>query len=264
VFARRPAPVRVTWLGYPDTTGLAEIDYRLTDACADPQGATERFHVEQLVRLEHGFLCYQPPPDAPAPAASARRGAVTFGSFNNAAKVSPAVLRLWAQVVASVPGSRLVLKAQAFAARGARDHIASAFAAAGGDAKALTLLEPAAAEAEHLGFYREIDIALDTYPYHGTTTTCEALWMGVPVVTLAGPTHVSRVGASLLSAAGLPELVARTPEEYVRKAAELARDANRLGTLRAGLRDRLRASALLDAAGFTRALEAAFETLARR
>jgi predicted O-linked N-acetylglucosamine transferase (SPINDLY family) len=266
LFARRPAPVQVTWLGYPNTTGLAAMDYRLSDADADPEGEAEPRHTEKLVRLAHGFLCYGPSPDSPEPSEppAARTGRVTFGCFNNLAKVAPEMLAWWAQLLAAAPGARLVMKAHGLASENARRRLRERFSALGVEDGRLELLGPEESHARHLARYGEVDVALDTYPYHGTTTTCEALWMGVPVVTLAGRNHVSRVGLSILKRVGLPELVAGTPEEYVHKALELAGDAARLRELRAGLRARMRASPLLDAPGFTRELEAAYRDMWRR
>ena len=264
LFARRPAPVQVAWLGYPNTTGLAQMDYRLTDAVADPPGDADRLHTEKLVRLPDGFLCYQPEaggpePGAPPSAAGGRTpGRITFGCFNNLAKVTPEMVALWSRMLAAVPGSRLVMKAHALGSASARRRLEEQFAAGGIAAERLTLLGPEDSAVSHLARYREVDIALDTYPYNGTTTTCEALWMGVPVVTLAGPTHVSRVGASLLKFAGLDELVASGPEDYAARAIALAGDGGRLGTLRAGMRARLRASPLMDAARFARSVESAY------
>jgi predicted O-linked N-acetylglucosamine transferase (SPINDLY family) len=264
VFARKPAPIQATWIGYPNTTGLSTIDYRLTDAIADPPGATEAFHVEKLARLAGGFLCYRPPEHAPGPGEppALLNGAVTFGSFNTLPKVSDEMVALWAQMLKAQRGSRIVLKSFGLAAQSARDRVHGLFASQGIDRTRVTLLAPEASSGRHLERYQEIDIALDTFPYNGTTTTCEALWMGVPVVTLAGKTHVSRVGASLLSAARLPELVAETPDEYVAKALKLAGDLQRLRTLRSALRDRLLDSRLLDAKGLTRELEGHYVRMA--
>ncbi len=261
VFARKPAPVQVAWLGYPNTTGLAEMDHRLTDGIADPAGEADRFHTEKLLRLPDGFLCFAPDADSPEPGElrALAAGRVTFGCFNNLAKVTPEMVALWSRLLGAVPQARLLLKAHALGNDSARRSLHAQFAAHGIDAARVTLLGPEESPAGHLGRYREVDIALDTFPYHGTTTTCEALWMGVPVVTLAGGTHVSRVGASILKRAGLDELVAATPEDYVAKAAALAADPKKLGALRQGLRARLRASPLLDAAGFARSVEAAYQ-----
>jgi tetratricopeptide (TPR) repeat protein len=265
LFARKPAPIEVTWLGYPNTTGLPAIDYRLTDPVADPSGDADRLHSERLVRLACGFLCYQAPADAgpvaPLPALGA--GHVTFGSFNNFAKLSPATIALWARVLGEVPGSRLLLKAPQFKDRSTRERAAAAFAAAGVAAGRLEIMPPHMATAGHLSQYARVDIALDPLPYNGTATTCEALWMGVPVVTMRGNRHAARVGASIMTAIGLERLIAATPDDYVAAAAGLARDLDELAALRAGLRDRMRASPLCDGAGFAHAVEAAFRTMWR-
>jgi predicted O-linked N-acetylglucosamine transferase (SPINDLY family) len=260
---RKPAPVQVTWLGYPDTTGLREVDYRLTDAYADPVAQTDRFHTEKLVRLEHGFLCYRPPEDSPQPGTvpSLSSGRVTFGCFNNLAKLTPEMIALWSRLLGRVPGSRLMLKAYGLSAASARHDFAARFAAHGVGPAQLVLNAPEPLHAGHLAKYNEVDVALDVFPYHGATTTCEALWMGVPVVTLAGTTHVSRVGASILNRAGLGDLVARSPEEYLETACALASDVGRRGLLRKGLRDRLTRSPLLDAVVFTRGVEAAYREM---
>ncbi|SEC96814.1 Predicted O-linked N-acetylglucosamine transferase, SPINDLY family [Rhizobiales bacterium GAS191] len=265
LFARKPAPLQVTWLGYPNTTGLPAIDYRLTDAIADPPGDSDRLHSERLIRIERGFLCYRAPANAdevaPLPAPGA--GHVIFGSFNNFAKLSPATVTLWARLLHEVPGSRLLLKAPQFKDRGTRVRAAAIFAAAGIAAERLELVPPLSTTEEHLALYARIDIGLDPLPYNGTTTTCEALWMGVPVVTMRGDRHAARVGASILTAIGLKPLIATTPDDYVAIAAGLARDLNLLAALRAGLRDRMRTSPLCDADGFACEVEAAFRTLWR-
>lgn len=265
VFARRPAPVQVAWLGYPNTSGLATMDYRLTDADADPPGETDASYSEKLVRLPGGFLCYAPPREAPAvaPPPCLQSGRVSFGCFNNLAKLTPGMIRLWARLLAAVPGARLVIKAQALRAASARGSLAERFLAEGVAASSLVLFAGEPAVGAHLGRYAEIDIALDSFPYNGTTTTCEALWMGVPVVTLAGKTHVSRVGASILNRVGLPELVAPSPDEYLQRALALAREPRRLSELRMQMRARMETSPLLDAAGFARAVENAYRYCAR-
>jgi predicted O-linked N-acetylglucosamine transferase (SPINDLY family)/predicted SAM-dependent methyltransferase len=264
LFANKPAPVQATWLGYPGTTGLAAIDYRLTDAHADPAGASEAFYTEELVRLPAGFLCYRPPVDSPAvaPPPSERGGAhfpgVTFGSFSYLGKVMPSMIELWARLLAAVPEARLMLKSYGLSAASARAELTGRFARHGIGAERLVLLPPEDGMAAHLARYGEVDIALDSFPYNGTTTTFEALWMGVPVVTLAGQSHAARVGLSILSRLGLGELAAASAAEYLDKAVALARDAPRRGELRRSLRARLQASPLLDGAGFTRGLEAAY------
>jgi predicted O-linked N-acetylglucosamine transferase (SPINDLY family) len=260
VFARRPAPVQMTWLGYPDTTGLASIDYRVTDGIADPPCADVR-HTERLVRLPPPFLVYQPPVDAPAVAARDEAADVVFCSFNTLQKVNDAVIALWSRVIKAVPGSRMLIKGgRLLDEPEAAQRLRNAFAAQGIDAARVELYGWIENRAEHLALYGRADVALDTFPYHGTTTTCEAMWMGVPVVTLAGEAHMSRVGASLLTAVGLGELVAGTADEFVDIAVSLARDATRRRAQRAALRPRMAASKLLDHAGFTRNLEAAMRT----
>jgi len=269
LLARRLAPVQVTYLGYPDTTGLAEVDARIVDEVTDPcpvegSAAGDRA-TERLVRLPRCFLCYRPPSaaDAPEPGhpPSVARGCVRFGSFNAAPKVSDGLLALWARVLRAVPGSRLMLKNRALSSEKRRGEVLAVLRAHGVEPERVELVGWRATAGGHLASYAEVDVGLDAYPYCGTTTTCEALWMGVPVVTLAGVAHVSRVGASLLSAAGLPELIARDEDEYVRLASGLAGDAARLAALREGLRDRVRASSLCDGPGACRAFEAALRAL---
>ena len=194
LFAGKPAPVQVTYLGYPNTTGLNAMDYRLTDARADPEGDGEAFHSETLVRLSGGFLCYRPPDDAPA-VAPPNNGPVTFISCNNLAKVTPPVVAAWAALLARLPDCRLALKAKALGDAGARRRMAERFADHGVAAGRIDLMGWVET-GSHLGVYGGADIGLDTFPYNGATTTCEALWMGVPVVTLAGDRHAGRVGAS--------------------------------------------------------------------
>jgi predicted O-linked N-acetylglucosamine transferase (SPINDLY family) len=260
VFARKPAPVQVTYLGYPDTTGLRTMDYRLTDAYADPPGETEPYHSEELVRLARCFLCYRPATESPEvgelPALAA--GTVTFGSFNSFAKVTEEVMGAWSRILLAVPESRLVLKAKGLGQAEARERAGEVFERHGIAPQRVEMTGQSESFVEHLRAYQCVDIALDTFPYNGTTTTCEALWMGVPVITLAGRSHVWRVGMSLLSNAGLPELIAATLDDYVAAAARLAGDVDGLRQMRRGLRQRLGASALTDAAGFTRRLEEAY------
>jgi protein O-GlcNAc transferase len=260
VFALRPAPVQVSYLGYPNTTGLPTIGYRLTDAIADPPGESDALFVERLVRLPDGFLCYRPDPDPPAVAEPPllANGRPSFGSFNVLSKLSKTTLALWGRLLARVPGSRLVLKTRGLADQEARRHILESLGRHGVEAGRVLLLPPEPQHAAHLARYAEVDVALDTTPYNGTTTTCEALWMGVPVVTLRGERHSARVGASLLRRTGLEELVAETAEEYVEKAAALAGDPQRLRELRAGLRARMLASPLMDGKRIARTIEDAY------
>jgi protein O-GlcNAc transferase len=260
VFARKPAPVQITWLGFPATTGLSAIDYRLTDAWADPPGSADSHCTEKLIRLPKTAWCYQPLFEAQGnplpPSQRSGNSAITFGCFNNFLKLNEPMLQLWAEILHRVPGSRLMLKSVSYSSDAFRISTLRSFAAMGLPVDRVDLLGWSDSSASHLTEYDRIDIALDTFPYHGTTTTCEALWMGVPVITLAGTTHLSRVGVSLLSNAGLEDLIAGSRESYVDIAVALAEDAQRLDHLRKTLRERLMNSPLMDAVGFTREVEA--------
>lgn len=262
VFTRRPAPVQATWLGYPNTTGLATIDYRLTDAIADPEGQ-DVFYTEKLLRLDGCFLCYQPtanaPPIAPLPAADA--GHVNFGSFNNLAKINSRVIELWSELLKAFPAARLIIKNPSLTDPPTRERYQELFAARGQGSERVELLGHTATREEHLALYNRVDIALDTFPYNGTTTTCEALWMGVPVITLAGENHAGRVGASLLNAAGFAEWIAETPSEYIAIAAKLTADTGGLENIRAGLRSRLAGSLLCDGKSFATRMESAYRKM---
>jgi predicted O-linked N-acetylglucosamine transferase (SPINDLY family) len=261
VFAQKPAPIQVSYLGYPNTTGMATIDYRLTDAWADPPGAADALHTEKLIRLPAGFLCYSPPKDSPAVGtlpSLARGGAISFGSFNNLAKLTAEAIELWSRILGAVPGSRLLIKNRVSADPKIAAAIVNAFGRHDIDRDRIDVRAPLPTMTEHLQAYGEIDIALDTFPYNGTTTTCEALWMGVPVVALAGNTHAARVGVSILQQVNLSELIAISAEQYVQTAVMLASDSSRLQTMREGLRNRLAASMLLDAAQITGEIESAY------
>lgn len=264
--AERPAPLQLTWLGYPASTGMAAIDYRLTDAVADPEGRAEALWSEKLLRLPGGFLCYAPPAGSPevGPPPVQADAHVTFGSFNNLTKLQPAVLRAWAALLRAVPGSRLLLKSSRLDAAASRARVRDELAALGVAAERVEVLARLPENAAHLAAYGQVDIALDPFPWNGTTTTCEALWMGVPVVVLAGDRHAGRVGASMLSRLGLEELVAGNADDYVEKAAALAAEPERLARLRGELRGRLLASPLCDAAGFARSVEAAYREIWQR
>ena len=263
VLARRVAPVQVTYLGYPNTTGLAAVDYRVTDARADPPGQADRVHVEKLVRLPQAFLCYAPPENVGdvSPSPERRNGFITFGSFNNFAKLSPTVIGLWAKILAAVPGSRLMIKTQGLQDPGLRALFVSLVERAGVDRQRVSIVNPTQSHREHMDAYAQMDISLDTFPYHGTTTTLDALWMGVPVVTLAGDRHASRVGLSILAAVGLTELVAHSPDEYVAIAVGLAANPAKLEELRRGLRARVAQSALTNGKAFTADLEHAYRDI---
>jgi predicted O-linked N-acetylglucosamine transferase (SPINDLY family) len=259
VFARKPAPVQVTGLGYPGTTGLDFIDYRLTDAASDPVGTTERFHSERLVRLPGGAWCYQP---GETPDVSIHRdGGIVFGCFNNFSKVTGPMLGIWCQILHATPGSILLLKSFALSDDSTNRRIREFFRCAGIDPDRIELLGHLPERKSHLSLYSRVDVALDTFPYHGTTTTCEALWMGTPVITMEGSVHASRVGVSLLSQIGFAEWIARCPVEYLQKAVALASDRSRLEGIRAALRERMKASPLMGSARFTREVEDAYRDM---
>ena len=266
VFARKPAPVQATWLGYPNTTGLDVIDYRITDAVSDPAGQTEAWYSEKLIRLPETFSCYQPSVDVPdvSMLPALKNGYITFGSFNHFAKINPAVLDLWARLLGRLPSARLFLKVRSLADPETAAYVLEAFARRGIGEDRVALRSDELSVAAQLGLYQGVDIALDTSPYNGTTTTCEALWMGVPVVTLAGLTHVSRVSASLLTHLGRPEWIAHSEDEYIEKCAGLAAALPYLAELRASQRERMRLSPLCDAARFTAHLETAYRDMWRR
>jgi predicted O-linked N-acetylglucosamine transferase (SPINDLY family) len=261
-FTLRPAPTQVTWLGYPDTTGLSQMDARITDAIADPPGPSDLMHIEKLIRLPECFLVFKAI-DAPDVVARPSDAPVVFGSFNNVQKYSRRTLGLWASILAAVPESRLVLKGMAFANDYVRGRFTERLAKAGIDPARVEPRAPLAKTTDHLAAYGDIDIALDTLPYNGTTTTCEALWMGVPVVTMRGDRHCARVGASLLNAVGLADLVAEDESGYVARAVALAGDHARRAHLRGALRAMMGTSPLCDARRFTAKFEEALIRLAR-
>src|SRR5439155_17749019 len=216
-FARKPAPVQMTYLGYPNTTGMAAMDYRITDALADPVGVADALHSEKLIRVEGCFLAYTLLDELP-PVPSRDAGPVTFGSFNHLSKISPTTLRLWADVLAAVPQARMIIKATSLGDGPTRTLAAERFAKLGLPMDRVELLGPGRTQEEHLRTYARIDVALDTFPYNGTTTTCEALAMGVPVVSFHGRHHGSRVGLSILSAAGLSDWTTDDPKRFVEAA----------------------------------------------
>ncbi len=256
-FARRPAPVQVTFAGYPGTTGLSAIDYRLTDRYLDPEG-TDSCYAETSVRLDT-FWCYEAPDESPAltelPALA--RGHVTFGCLSNFCKVNAQVLALWGQVLRQVEGSHLVLLAPAGSCR------AWAVEQLGVAAERVTFLDMQP-RAEYLAQYQAIDVGLDTFPYNGHSTSLDSFWMGVPVVSLIGQTVVGRAGLSMLSNLGLTELAAESPADFVRAACRLAADLPQLALLRASLRSRMTASPLMDAPRFARSIETAYRQMWRR
>lgn len=262
VFARRASPVQVTWLGYPDTTGLEVMDYRVSDAIADPPGFDE-YYCEQLVRLEGCFVCYSPSTDAPEPLPSPviENGFVTFGSFNNLSKITDEVIKAWSDILHRVPDARLFIKNPGLADNVVRARYLSAFVQQGINNERIDLKGLSPTTKEHLAEYGNIDIALDTFPYNGTTTTCEALWMGVPVLTFIGNNHAGCVGASLLSAAGMSDWVSVSLAAYVNNAVNLADDRELLVQKRAILREKMAGSVLCNGGRFARIFENACRSM---
>ena len=254
VFARKPAPVQVTYLGYPGTTGMPQMDYRITDALADLPGASEANYREQLLRLPHSVWCFAPPLHMPevGPLPALAAGHITFGSLNSAFKLTPQLVTLWSRLLLALPQSKLLLAG--VPAGVARARISREFELNGVD-PAMLEFHGYLPWGDFWALHGRIDIALDPFPCNGGATTCETLWLGVPLVNLAGAAFVSRAGLSILTTIGLPELVAHSEDEYLRIALDLAHDQTRLAQLRAGMRERMRASPLLAAAAFTRDLE---------
>ena len=261
-FARKPAPVQVTWLGYPGTTGLTAMDYRLTDPYLDPPG-TDELYTEQSLRLPRCFWCYQPPyatPEvSPLPGAIAG-GRITFGCLNTFRKISEPILRTWCALLRRVPDTRLLLHGPEGSHR---QRVRDLVAAENVDPGRLEFVGRVSPE-EYFRLYHRIDVGLDPWPYSGGTTTCDALWMGVPVVSLIGQTAVGRESFSILSNAGFAHWAAQDPAQYVDLAADLARDLDRLCEIRRTLRTRLRQSPLMDAAGFAHDIEAAYRLIWRQ
>jgi len=262
VLAMRAAPLQVAWLGYPSALGLKSISCRMLDAWSSPLGVEGDPMAHGIAQIDGCFLAYDPLADDPLPPRNARQHApVTFGCFNDASKWNPIMLDQWGRLLHEVAGSRLLLKARALECTEVRGWVHAEFAARGIGRERLELRGFVGSQAAHRAMYADVDIALDTFPYHGVTSTCEALWMGVPVVTLSGESHASRAGTSLLHAAGHPEWVAASFEEYRGIAGSLAADRKRLALLHAMLREPLCGSQLFDTRGFARRFESALHRI---
>jgi protein O-GlcNAc transferase len=264
-FARKPAPIQATYIGYPATTGMSSIDYRLTDTYVDPPGMTEQFNVEHLWRLPEIYCCYRAPENSPnvidhPPALD--NDHVTFGCFNNFAKITDQAIAVWARILDKTPSSRLMLKITGIEDPQFRSEVESRFAGLG---IAESRLKFIGHQRENpLDLYNQVDIALDPVPYNGCTTSFDALWMGVPFITLAGTNSLARVGVSILSNAGLPELIADSEEAYIQIASGLALNLQKLVDLRSGLRERIEQSRLMNASHLTRQLEQAYREMWQR
>jgi predicted O-linked N-acetylglucosamine transferase (SPINDLY family) len=266
--ACKPAPVQATWIGYANTTGLPSIDYRITDEVADPRNTRQRF-AERLVRMPTPccFLCYTPNPDMPqvSKLPALKNGFITFGSFNALGKVNDQVIDLWSEVLLAVPNSRMLMKCKHFATEEIAQRFRDKFKRNGIDESRLTMMAMVPSIAEHMQLYSEIDLAIDTFPYAGTTTTAEALYMGVPVVTYyrgKSPIHAQNVGASLLHRIpGLDAFVAKSRVDYVDVCRKWAADLPALAKVRDNLREDMRASPLCDGDKFCRLLETMFKDM---
>jgi predicted O-linked N-acetylglucosamine transferase (SPINDLY family) len=261
VLAYKPAPIQVTWLGYPDTTGMSQVDYRITDSIADPPGS-EKFYSEKLYNLPDGFLCYGPGETIPPviPLSATQKGYITFGAFNDSFKINPVVIDMWVRILKATPDSRLVLKCKSGRDVGFRQRYLKQFEKAGISGERIAICGWKSLTT-HLKIYNQIDISLDTYPYNGTTTTCQSLLMGVPVITLVGEAHMSRVSLSILTRLGLEFFAASTPDEYVSKATALAANPEALAKIHAQVRARMAFSPLCNKELFTRNIEQAYRQM---
>ena len=252
ICAARPCPVQMTFLGYPCTTGLSRIDHRLVDDITDPAPAADAFSVEGLLRVPRCLWCFRPSDDAPpvSEAPVKRKGHATIGCFNNISKITPEAVRAWAEILRRAPGTTLLLKNRCLHEPQTLAWFRAQFDALGVDGSRIESVPYTKTIADHLKVYEQIDFQLDTFPYNGTTTTCESFWQGVPVVAVEGRVHAARVSMSLLRAVGLDELVAPDVEGYVRRAVELAQDPERIASMRASMRDRMNAGPLRDETGY--------------
>jgi len=263
MFAYKPAPIQVTWLGYPNTTGLSAIDYRFTDDIADPVGDADNLHSEKLIRLPNGFLCYQGNELAPMndTLPSLEKGYITFGSFNNLSKITHETIEAWVKVLQSVSNSHILLKSKQFSDAKIKLKYLDIFKQEGISKERIELYSQLPKTEDHLALYNSIDVGLDPFPYNGTTTTCEALWMGVPTITMSGDRHSARVGASIMNHIGLKEFIAFNVDEYVDIAVKFAKNVDYLAKLRGGLRRKMQYSALCDNKTFASNIEQAYKTM---
>jgi len=258
IFSQKPAPLLMSYLGYPFSTGLENIDYRIVDEYTDPIGLTEHLHTETLIRIKNSFLCFQPPKQnitiEKNPPLN-KNNHITFGSFNNLNKLSGTTIELWSIILKTVPNSKLALKSSQSLPSLLKEHIIAQFQTHEISIDRLIILNYDTQQNEHLEKYNKIDICLDTYPYNGTTTTFEALWMGVPVITLSGNAHLSRVGNSILQNMELSELIANSPEEYLNIAVALSKNKDKIQNYRHSLRDKLMSSDLTNEMSFSKKID---------
>ncbi len=259
VFAHKPAPVQATWMGYPDTSGMQAIDYRFVDELMCPMGKIDELNSEELIRLPYGYFCFEPRTDAPdvVDTPVKKTGRITFGSFNDLHKINTEVIALWSEILNNVPNSHLLFVGKAFVEVSAKKYFLELFSKHGVEAERIEMITKVPLH-DYLALYGRIDIALDSFPYNGHTTTCDSLWMGVPVITLQCRPNCCRVGGSILTRIGLQDLIAENKQEYVNKAVALAENHDRLALLRAGMRDRILASSLCDVKAFAKSIEDAY------
>jgi len=264
VFARKPAPIQVGYLGYPSTTGLPAIDYRIVDAVTNPPGEPG-CHTEELVRIPDVFCCYLGPPHLPLESAppSQRAKSITFGSLHKLEKLNDKVVDLWCQILKDMPAARLLLGRDTLQGK-TTERLLARFRQRGIDPSRILLRQANSFSFQHMQLYDEMDVSLDTFPWSGHTTACESLWMGVPIVTLRGPRFAGRMVASVLTCLGLADLIAETSEEYRRLALKLANDLPRLANLRGRLRSMMVQSPLCDGVGFAKKMEDAYRWMWRR
>ena len=264
VFAQKPSPIQVTWLGYPNTTGLSAVDYRFTDIIADPIGDADNLHSETLLRLPNGFQCYQGNEKIPVGIDLLQKNhkSITFGSFNNVSKLTLEVIKTWSKILHAVPTSRLILKFPKLDTNTTYYH--ELFIKEGIAKKRIEFYQRSPSIEEHLALYNIIDISLDPFPYNGTTTTCDALWMGVPVITLLGDRHVGRVGASILTNVGLTDFIAHDINAYIELAVKMSANTSYLKEISVGLRERMQNAPICDAISFTSDVETAYQDMWRK
>jgi len=265
VFASKPAPLQVNWLGYVNTTGLESMDYRITDNIVDPVEEGNYLHSEKIIRLQNGFFCFAPPQKSPplGDLPARQRGHITFGSFNKLTKINKGVIALWSQIMHQLPGSRLRLMAKPLADAPTRDRYFTLFQANGIPSNRIEMITYTPSYYDYLNQYAQIDISLDPFPHNGHTTTCDSLWMGVPVITLHGDRYASRMGASILTRLKLEGFVAETKEAYLQKAVKLATNLDTLQELRAGMRKQITASPIYDAKRFAAEMESIYRGIWR-
>lgn len=256
VYLSRAAPIQVTWLGYPDTTGLDNMDFRLVDSITDPEPWADELASENLYRLPPPFLCYHPHEDwCEIPSPESHSDKIVFGTFNEAAKYSPSTLRLWSKILKSIPNAELAIKSRQTGQEKVKTAVIQKLIEHGIDEERITIFEYASSTKDHLNTYNKMDVALDPFPYNGTTTSCEALWMGVPMITRAGDRHCARVGMSLMNSIGLNDWIAHSDEEYREKAVWIAQNPEQLKKVKRTLRHRMQNSPLCDHVGFARKFE---------